>query len=179
MCKVLMTNALKGHQSSPSYIPLDSYDMTWSNNQITINVPSVMLASNSYPTAYPGSGYIKVITASGTDTSSSEILGTNGFVQIPYTLTNGVTSTTKKRISFAYRNVIDSTGHTDTAAYIFRFDHNTVTNNADTLCRPLLKQAIKDWACHIPIRYRIGRDTTISNGYSTQDGISYITFDNL
>ncbi|MBS1648054.1 MAG: T9SS type A sorting domain-containing protein [Bacteroidetes bacterium] len=176
--KVFMKNAFQGNQSTPAYIQLDNYDLTWSDNQIVINVPSVLFAANPNPDGYPGTGYVKVLPASGTDTASSQILGSNGIVKIPYCLKNALGGTIKRRVGFAYQHVIDSIGHADTAAYIFRFDPVTITNNSNPLCRPLLKQAIKDWACHIPIRYRIGQDTTIANGYTIQDGISYVTFDN-
>lgn len=171
---VLMRNAV--NNSAPLYIPLDSYDITsWTDNQIVVNVPSVLFPTIALPinSNYPGSGYVKVVPVGAItiDTAVSSIP-----VQIPYILKNRTTggSSAKHRISFAYRNVIDSTGIADSAAYWFRFDIATVANNPNPFCRPLLKQAIKDWACELGIRYRIGKDTTITN--TAPDGISYITF---
>lgn len=177
--KVLMKNAVIGLDSSlnsPNYIPLDDYDIqSWTDNQIIINVPSVLFPiSAGTPTAnpnYPGTGLIKVIPAGSTDTATSLIP-----VTIPYALKNVSlnSGTSKRRIAFAYRKMIDSSSYVDTSAYDFRFDIATVANNTNPFCRPLLKQAIHDWQCGIPIRYRIGKDTTINNPNS--DGISYIQF---
>lgn len=163
---IYMRNAL--NNSAPYYIPLDAYDITsWTDTQIVLNVPSVLFSSPNYP----GTGYIFVKPAGATDSAQSPTK-----VQIPYILKNVSINngTGKRRISFAYRSVIDSAGISDTAAYCFRFDSATVTGNPNPYCRPLLKQAIQDWACGLPIRYRIGKDTTITN--NSPDGISYVTF---
>lgn len=165
---VYMTNAAN---HSPVYIPLDNFDInSWSATQITLLVPSVLFTSF----AYPGTGYMYVKPNGASDSAMS-----SSMVQIPYALKNisfssGGTGVSKERVPFAYRQLKDSTGHIDSAVYSFRFDQATITNNTNPRCRPLLKQAIKDWECGIPIRYRIGKDTTINN--PNPDGISYITF---
>lgn len=169
---VYMKNAV--HNSQPYYIPLDAYDITsWTSTQIVLNVPSVLFPNPNPNPNYPGTGYIYVKPFGASDSAQSPTQ-----VHIPYVLKNvSINSgTAKRRISFAYRNVIDSAGMADTAVYCFRFDSATVTGNPNSFCRPLLKQAVQDWACGIPIRYRIGKDTTISN--AALDGISYITFSN-
>ena len=166
---VLMRNAV--NNKPPFYIPLDPYDITtWSNTQIVINVPSVRIDGTPI---YPGTGLIKVVPNGTTDTAVS-----SSPVYIPYALLNVTNGVSKRRIGFAYHQVTDSTGgfNADTAAYDFRFDGSTIGNPSVTNanCRPLLKQAIHDWQCGLPIRYRIGKDTTIST--TTADGISYINF---
>lgn len=166
---VLMRNAV--NNSTPFYYALDGYDITsWSNTQIVLNVPSIQLSGNLL---YPGTGLIKVVPNGSTDTAVS-----SSPVYIPYALNNVTNGINKRRLAFAYKFVTDSAGgfNADTAAYLFRFDGSTVGNpsvtNAD--CRSLLKQAIHDWQCGLPIRYRIGKDTTITT--TGADGISYINF---
>ncbi len=180
---VYMTNAV--NNSPPIYVSLDNYDFitSWTNNQINILVPSVLFGNDSLN--YPGTGFIYVKPNGATDSVSSSTLGaTNGTVIIPYILKNrsfssGGIGTNKQRVPFSYRKFLSTTSfNADTSAYDFRFDVTTVTNNTQSNggpnCRALLKQAIEDWACKIPIKYRIGRDTTITN--PNPDGISYITF---
>ncbi len=170
---ILMKNAK--NNSAPLYIPIDDYDIpVWTNNLIEVNVPSIIFLNNSQSGLYPGSGYFYVKPEASTDSVKSPSM-----LQIPYILkdfsVNG--STAKLRLPFAYRNVIDSSGTADSAAYWFRFDIATVANNPNPHCRQLLKQAIQDWACELDIRYRIGTDTTITT--TTSDGFSYITFKNV
>jgi hypothetical protein len=171
---VIMKNAV--NNSNPQYIALDSFDIqSWNDNQIVLNVPSTLLSTNPNNSigAYPGTGLIKVVPAGTTDTAVS-----SSAVTIPYILQNLSTNVpSKRRISFAYRNMTDSIGRADSSAYNFRFDIATVSNNTDPNglnCRPLIKQAIWDWACLLGIRYRIGKDTTITT--LSADGISYIKF---
>ncbi|HXU27098.1 MAG TPA: T9SS type A sorting domain-containing protein, partial [Bacteroidia bacterium] len=170
---VLMRNAV--NNSAPFYIALDDYDITsWSNTQIVINVPSVFFPSNPFYSnaGYPGTGLIKVIPNGTTDTAVS-----SSPVYIPYALRNVTNGVSKRRVGFAYHLIADSLAfHPDTAAYDFRFDASTIGNPSVTNanCRPLLKQAIHDWQCGLPIRYRIGRDTTFND--TLGNGISYITF---
>jgi hypothetical protein len=169
---IYMANAV--NNSAPFYIPLDKYDIqTWSPTQVTLLVPSILFpvgSATATPAYYPGTGNIYVKAKGATDSTSSL-----SQVQIPYALKNiAFGSASKERVPFAYRHTTDSTGTADTSAYNFRFDIATVTNNANQNCRPLLKQAIHDWQCNLPIRYRIGKDTTITT--SAPDGISYINF---
>ena len=170
---VYMANAV--NNSPPLFVSLDKYDIVnWSATQINLLVPSILFPPDT--AYYPGTGNIYVKASGAIDSAMS-----TSQVNIPYILRDirrGTSS--KERIAFAYRQVTDSTGgiNADTAAYDFRFDIATVTHNADSFCRPLLKQAIHDWQCGLPIRYRIGKDTTITTTASdtVTDGISYITF---
>jgi|GEM_PF-4761683 len=180
---VYMANAV--NNSPPLYVSLDTYDYitSWTDNQINILVPSVLFGADSIN--YPGTGYVYVKASGATDSTSSSTLGaTNGIVKVPYILLNrsfssGGVGVRKERIPFSYRKFFSSSSfNSDTSAYDFRFDLATVTNNVQPNggfnCRALLKRTIEDWACKIPIKYRIGRDTTINN--PNADGISYISF---
>ena len=173
---VYMANAV--NNSAPYYIPLDNgWDIkNWSPTQITLLVPSVMfpVGTATINLNYPGTGYIYVKANGATDSAVSLTM-----VQVPYALLNKNAGTSyKERVPFAYRQLFSTTSfNIDTTAYDFRFDVATVTNNVQTggtNCRALLKRTIEDWACKIPIKYRIGRDTTITS--PTADGISYINF---
>src|ERR1700757_745431 len=162
---VYMKNAVDNN--NPQYIPLDPYDLqTWSDTQITLFVPSAMFPPDT--AYYPGTGFVYVKPNGATDSAISSTM-----VQVPYSLLNkafrsGSVGTNKVRVPFAYRQYLSTTSFSaDTSAYDFRFDVTTVTNNTQPNgginCRALLKQVIEDWACKIPIKYRIGRDTTLTN----------------
>ena len=175
---VYMKNAVSN--SNPQFIPLDNYDIqTYNDNQITLLVPSTMYPIGTSITNlnYTGTGNIYVKANGATDSAVS-----SSMVQVPYSLLNKrFGSSHKDRVPFAYRRFFSSTSFiTDTTAYDFRFDLATVTNNVQPMggynCRALLKRTIEDWACKIPIKYRIGRDTTITTNDTIADGISYITF---
>jgi len=155
------------------YIRLDNYDVaSWNDSVITVNVPSDLFQSNpSFPNL-AGTGNICVKSYYSTDSSFSPYP-----VVVPYSVLNGLGTNFKKRMGFSYRKVTDSTGTHDTAAYWFRFDPITVGTTYPK-SRPLIKEAIQDWACELSIRYRVGLDTNIVGGEVLNDGISYVSFNN-
>jgi hypothetical protein len=156
-----------------SLIKLDPYDIAvWNDSVVIVNVPSDLFVSNPSFGKLPGSGTMWLKPFFGSDSVFSPYDAT-----ISYAVTNGIGTNFKIRLGFTYRNIIDSSGRQDSTAYKFRLDPLTV-GTVNPYCRELTKTAIKDWACAIGIRYRIGTDTNIVNGYNLQDGFSYVSFNN-
>lgn len=154
--KMYMKNA---DDAGATWLELDSYDMTWSDNLITAKVPSCKINGDKL---IVGSGQIKIIN------SNSDSVISNQNVIVDYSLINYKTSTTnvfKNRLVLAALDSADN-------KILFRLNTN-VANNAPI--KGCVAKAIKDWRCSTTVNWFL--DTLTTNvDTATYDEISVIRF---
>ncbi|MCC7533749.1 MAG: T9SS type A sorting domain-containing protein [Bacteroidia bacterium] len=139
--KLYMKNA---DDAGVTWLELDSYDMTWSDNLITVKIPSVGMNSNILPV---GSGPIKIVN------SNSDMAISNQNVIVDYSLKNYLTNTP---IPFKNRDIIGIEASTDNKLY-FRLTPD-VNNNPNL--KKCIAKAIKDWRCSTTVNWFLDTITT-------------------
>ena len=139
--KVFMKNADNG---GATWLELDNYDFTWSDNLITVKVPSWGINDNILPV---GSGQIKIIN------SNSEVVISNQTIIVDYSLKN---YKTLAPIPFKNRNVIGIESTNDQKLY---FKLTPQINNNLNL-KNCISKAIKDWRCSTTISWFLDTVTT-------------------
>lgn len=139
-----------------AFITLDSMDIiNWSENQISVRIPSVLEDS----VGTPGTGPFIVKNACGESVS--------GNLQINYNIENDILphGTEKLRANIVMSNNAES--------FTWRCD-TSVWNNLRA--RACVEKAIREWNCYTGVNWKLGADTTLDS--VKQDGISVIYLDN-
>jgi hypothetical protein len=139
--KLYMKNA---DDAGVTWLELDSYDMTWSDNLITVKVPSVGMNGNLLPV---GSGQIKIVN------SNSDVVISNQNIIVDYSLKNYKTNTP---IPFKNRDVLGIEASTENKIY---FKLTPDVNNNSNLKKCIAK-AIKDWRCSTTVNWFLDTITT-------------------
>lgn len=139
--KVYMKSA---DDAGTSWLELDSYDITWTDNQIIAKVPSIGMDGNILPV---GSGQIKIIN------SNSDVAISNQIVIVDYSLKNYKTNTPNP---FKNRDIIGIEASTDNKLY-FKLTPD-VNNNANL--KKCIAKAIKDWRCSTTVNWFLDTVTT-------------------
>ncbi|MCB0482312.1 MAG: T9SS type A sorting domain-containing protein, partial [Flavobacteriales bacterium] len=153
-----------------TWVTLDSsYDVTWTDTQIQIKIPSTLPinATNPNQLRVPGSGKIKIINQNGTSKETLQDL------EIYYSWRNDIRPNSLKQKIFLAG--IDSVNDEDLInkqwGYSFVLNPNI---NSNTGAKECVQKAIKDWVCATEIRWQI--DNSVQALPDTRDSISSIKF---
>ncbi|MCB0482850.1 MAG: T9SS type A sorting domain-containing protein, partial [Flavobacteriales bacterium] len=149
------------------WVTLDSYDVTWTDTEIIIKVPSVVPLASPTPDKSVGTGKIKITNQSGTSKESSQVL------EVYYSWNNSTLIGSEKFKIFlaGVDNVWDEDLRNQQLGYSFVLNPNIANNSNAYGC---VIKAIKDWVCATEIRWQV--DSNVSSLPSKRDTVSTIQF---
>lgn len=136
-------------------IALDSTDITWSDNQITVKMPgkvkNAYYNGTSYIPATPGSGPITVQDAYGNSYVNS-LVSNLTIDYVVFENYKGAGSSLYKSNQLLFSNHSDSTYH-------FKL-HTNITNQGMIDC---IKAAFRKWSCYTGVSFVLDNTTTSNN----------------
>jgi hypothetical protein len=173
---VFMKNADCGSTDSisngPIYIPIDKYDITWTNTMITINVPSISDHGWDSGTYYirrtPGTGNIIV----------KDQWGLKSVDYNPITIRYSVYNQSKGSGTSYYKNNEYLFSANTDSIYHFKLNSNiSSTTYAGTDMINCIKAAFNKWTCMTGVGFVLDLGTSVSNN-ADSDGVNVITLSN-